>query len=287
MADNHVGPAVANMSLGGPYSAAVNDAVSSAVDAGVTMAVAAGNEDQNACNVSPASTAAAITVGATDSGDARAYFSNYGSCVDLFAPGVNITSAWIGSNSATNTISGTSMASPHVAGAVAVYLSNNPGASTTEVADWVTGNAGEGRVSDPAGSPNLLLYTGEGDGGSDPGDPGDPAGCEGENNSSTPLPDRSTTESALAMDCDGNAATDSRLSVDITHTWRGDLEIYLVAPDGSSYQVKDSGWDSGNDVVETYTVDLSAESGTGTWTLRIVDVYSGDSGTLNGWSLTI
>ncbi|HEU5127153.1 MAG TPA: S8 family peptidase [Glycomyces sp.] len=159
--DNASGPSVANMSLGGGYSAAVNAAVESAVDAGVVFAVAAGNETQNACNVSPASAAAAITVGATDSGDARAYFSNFGSCVDVFAPGVGITSAWIGSDSATNTISGTSMASPHVAGAVAVYLSLNPGASTDDAADWVTGNAGSGKVSDPQGSPNLLLYTGQ------------------------------------------------------------------------------------------------------------------------------
>ncbi len=159
--DNASGPSVANMSLGGGYSAAVNAAVESAIDAGVVFAVAAGNETQNACNVSPASAAAAITVGATDSGDARAYFSNFGSCVDVFAPGVGITSAWIGSDSATNTISGTSMASPHVAGAVAVYLSLNPGASTDDAADWVTGNAGSGKVSDPQGSPNLLLYTGQ------------------------------------------------------------------------------------------------------------------------------
>lgn len=158
--DNASGPSVANMSLGGGYSAAVNAAVDSAVDAGVVFAVAAGNEDQDACAVSPASADSAITVAASDSVDARAYFSNYGSCVDVFAPGVGITSAWIGSDSAVNTISGTSMASPHVAGAAAVHLSLNPSASTDAVADWVSGNAGVDKVSDVKGSPNLLLHTG-------------------------------------------------------------------------------------------------------------------------------
>ncbi|MCH7233004.1 S8 family peptidase [Glycomyces sp. L485] len=284
VAANASGPSVANMSLGGPSSAAVNSAVSSAVASGVTFAVAAGNEDQNACNVSPASEASAITVGATDSGDRRANFSNYGSCVDVFAPGVDITSAWIGSSSATRTISGTSMASPHVAGAVAVYLSLNPSASTSQVASWVTGNAGSGKVSDPKGSPNLLLHTGEGDGG---GDPGEPSDCAQTFSTSTPLPDRSTTETSLSFDCSGTARSASSLTVDITHTYRGDLEIYLIAPDGSSYQVKDSAFDSGNDVKETYSLNLSGESASGTWTLRVVDVYSGDSGTLNSWSLEL
>ena len=162
VAENASGPSVANMSLGGGYSEAVNAAVDSAVSAGVTFAVAAGNETQDACNVSPASTESAITVAATDPDDARAYFSNYGTCVDVFAPGTDITSAWIDGDDATNTISGTSMASPHVAGAAAVHLSLNPDASTDEVADWVTGNAGADKVTDVQGSPNLLLHTGEG-----------------------------------------------------------------------------------------------------------------------------
>ncbi|GAB3645819.1 serine protease [Glycomyces tarimensis] len=284
VADNASGPSVANMSLGGSYSASVNSAVSAAVSSGVTFAVAAGNEDQNACNVSPASTASAITVGATDSRDMRASFSNYGSCVDVFAPGVNITSAWIGSNSASRTISGTSMASPHVAGAVAVYLSLNPSATTSQVASWVTGNAGSGKVADVQGSPNLLLHTGEGDGG---GDPGEPSDCSESFTTATRLADRSTTETSLSFSCEGNAGSSSSLSVDITHTYRGDLEIYLIAPDGSSYQVKSAGFDSANDVRATYNVNLSSESASGTWKLRIVDVYSGDSGTLNGWSLQL
>ncbi|WP_221090989.1 S8 family peptidase [Deinococcus aquaedulcis] len=152
--------AVANMSLGGGYSQAVNDAVNSAASKNLVMVVAAGNENQNACNVSPASAASAITVGSTTNTDARSSFSNYGSCVDLFAPGSNITSTWIGSTSATNTISGTSMASPHVAGAAVLKLA--AGSSTTSgVTSAIITSSTTGKVTNAGtGSPNRLLYTG-------------------------------------------------------------------------------------------------------------------------------
>ncbi|WP_211240414.1 S8 family peptidase [Haloglycomyces albus] len=158
--DNAVKPAVANMSLGGGYSDSVNDAVANSIDSGVTYALAAGNEDADACTKSPASTPDALTVGATDDTDTRASFSNWGDCVDLFAPGVDITSAWHKGDDDTNTISGTSMASPHVAGGAALYLEGNPSASPSQVNDHITGNATSGVVSDPKGSPNLLLYVG-------------------------------------------------------------------------------------------------------------------------------
>ncbi len=158
---NRILPAAANMSLGGGFSSTLNQAVARAVASGVTFSVAAGNSTADACTSSPSSEPSAITVGATDVSDGFAYFSNFGSCVDINAPGVSITSDWYSSSTATNTISGTSMATPHVTGAAALYLSANPTATPADVASALTSNATQGAISAvPAGTVNLLLYTG-------------------------------------------------------------------------------------------------------------------------------
>lgn len=155
-------PSVANLSLGGGFSQANNDAVTALVAAGVTTAVAAGNDNADACDYSPASTPAAITVAASDKNNARASYSNYGTCVDVYGPGSAITSAWIGSPSATNTISGTSMASPHVCGVAAIILSRNPGFNPTQVTSALlnTENAVSNQISgNKVGTPNLMVQS--------------------------------------------------------------------------------------------------------------------------------
>lgn len=153
-------PAVANMSLGGGLSSALNAAVANAVAQGVTMVVAAGNSNQDACKYSPSSEPSAITVGATTSQDSRASFSNFGRCVDIFAPGVAITSSWNTDATPTYTISGTSMASPHVAGVAALALQANPAATPLAVGNFLEAHATANRLSSlGSGSPNLLLYS--------------------------------------------------------------------------------------------------------------------------------
>jgi aqualysin 1 len=160
VAGSGVRPAVANLSLGGGLSTALNQAVAGAVARGVTVVVAAGNSADDACKYSPASEPSAITVGATTRSDVQASYSNFGTCVDLYAPGSSITSDWITSPTITNTISGTSMATPHVTGAAALVLELSPDASPHSVAAFLKSNATPNRLTGlGAGSPNLLLYS--------------------------------------------------------------------------------------------------------------------------------
>ncbi len=156
---HHIKPAVVNMSLGSGRHDLVNAAVQSSIDAGLIYVVAAGNESTDSCNRSPASVGDALTVAASNIEDVRASFSNFGGCVDLFAPGVDITSSRHDDNAASKELNGTSMATPHVAGVVALYLEANPDATQAEVNTALIEAATPDVIIDPQGSPNLLLYS--------------------------------------------------------------------------------------------------------------------------------
>jgi serine protease len=273
VAANHVKPAVANMSLGGGASSATDNAVNSAVSAGVTMVVAAGNDNSNACNYSPARAANAITVGSTTSTDARSSFSNYGTCLDIYAPGSSITSTWSTSNTSTNTISGTSMASPHVAGVAALYLDDNPNASPSQVQAAISSAAIPNKVTDAkTGSPNILLNNFSGGGTPDP-DP-DPQPGNGTLTNGTAKTGLSGASGSLTYYTLAVPSGATNLSF-VMSGGSGDADMYVrfgSAPTTSTYDCRP--YKNGNN--ETCTIS-NVQAGTYHVMLRGYSAYSGTS----------
>lgn len=291
---------VINMSLGGggACSTATQSAINGAVNRGTAVVVAAGNENQNVSNASPANCNNVITVAATNRAGGKASYSNYGSLVDIAAPGGETRTSTANGilstlNSGSKTPSsenydfyqGTSMAAPHVAGLAALMKSANSALTPAQIESAVKANArplpGTCSGGCGAGLADAAKTVQAVKGGST-------AGTTFSATTAVAIPDNgSAIESPISVTGrSGNAPSALQVGVDITHTYRGDLVIDLVAPDGSAYRLKSAASDSADDVKTTYTVNASGESANGTWKLRVQDTSAQDSGTLNSWKLT-
>ncbi|MFJ4568929.1 S8 family peptidase [Streptomyces caelestis] len=291
---------VINMSLGGggACSSATQSAINGAVNRGTSVVVAAGNENQNVSNASPANCNNVITVAATNRAGSRASYSNYGSLVDIAAPGGETRTSKANGilstlNSGTKTPSsenydyyqGTSMATPHVAGLAALMKSANSALTPAQIESAIKANAralpGTCSGGCGAGLADAAKTVQAVKGGTS-------TGTTFSSTTAVAIPDAGAAiESPISVTGrSGNAPSALQVGVDITHTYRGDLVIDLIAPDGSAYRLKSAASDSADNVNTTYTVNASGESANGTWKLRVQDTAAQDTGTLNGWKLT-
>ncbi|MFI5797679.1 S8 family peptidase [Streptomyces sp. NPDC051677] len=294
---------VINMSLGGDgaCTSATQSAITAAVNRGTTVVVAAGNENDNVANHSPGNCNNVISVAATNRTGAKASYSNYGSLVDISAPGGQTSTGTANGilstlNSGTKTPStesyayyqGTSMATPHIAGLVALVKSANSSLTPAQIETAIKNNARAlpGSCSGGCGAgladaaKTVQAVSGSG---------GSTGGTTFSNTTAVAIPDNgSAIESSIAVSGrTGNAPSALQVGVDITHTYRGDLVIDLVAPDGTAYRLKAASTsDSADNVSTTYSVNASSEAANGTWKLRVQDTAAQDTGTLNSWKLT-
>jgi serine protease len=295
---------VINMSLGGggACDAGTQSAINGAVSRGTTVVVAAGNSNANAANFNPASCTNVITVAASDREGNRASYSNYGTVVDVTAPGgeTAVSSAngiWSTLNTGTRSVGsetytayqGTSMAAPHIAGLAALMNQASPSMTPAQIESAIKTNARTLPGTCSGGCGAGLADAARTLGASGSTDPQPPTGSVFTNATNVSIPDTNTpvTSSLAVTGISGNAPAALKIAVDIKHTYRGDLRIELVAPNGSSAQLKAaSSSDSADNVITTYTVDASGVAANGTWKLRVTDVYSGDTGYIDSWGLT-
>lgn len=293
---------VINMSLGGSGTcgATYQNAINAAVARGTTVVVAAGNSNADAGAFQPASCSSTVVVAASDRQGNRASYSNYGAVVDVTAPGGETATQANGVLSTLNTgtttpgaeayayYQGTSMATPHVAGLAALVLgekAHTPAAlesvlkgGTRPLAGTCSGGCGAGLVDATKTIASLTATP----------PPPPPAGTTFTNSADYAIRDKATVESPITVTGrTGNAPATLKVPVDVKHTFRGDLQIDLVAPDGSLYRLKSTSTsDSADNVIGTYTVNASSEAANGTWKLRVYDRYNGDTGFIDSWSLT-
>jgi len=301
---------VINMSLGGQSSCSTTyqNAINGAINRGTTVVVAAGNSNANVANFTPANCSGVIAVAALGREGNKAFYSNYGARIDIAAPGGEtrrgtdtpgtITTPqngiWSTLNDGATTpgaetykpYQGTSMAAPHIAGLAALLVAKKPSLTPAQVKDLIKNNArpipgtcsggcGAG-LADATKAVNAI-------------DTAPPPSGALENTADVAIPDKgAAVTSSIVSTLAGNASSAVKVGVNIVHTYRGDLVIDLVAPDGTAYRLKNSSSsDSAANVVATYSVDASSEVAAGTWKLRVQDVYSGDTGYIDSWNLTL
>ncbi len=300
---------VINLSLGGSGACqtVTQQAIDGAVSRGTTVVVAAGNANVNASGFTPANCSHVINVAAGDREGNRASYSNYGTSVDITAPGGEtaygpangILSTLNGSTTSPGTetykaYQGTSMATPHIAGLAALMYDKDPAITPSRVESLIKNNArplpGSCSGGCGAGLADAARTLGALGGGTDPEPEPDPTGKTFTNSEDWTVPDgdgRYVYSNVQVSGVSGYAPSDLRVAVDIKHTYRGDLKVQLVAPNGALFTLKNSSaYDSADNVLATYTVNASSVLASGTWQLRVTDVYRGDTGYIDSWSLT-